>query len=133
MDCDFSRRHNFVVLFLLSLLLTANLAFGQGIVTGSISGTVEDEQGAVVGGAQVQATQLTTNRVFTTASSNAGVVLIPSLPPGTYKVSVQAPNFAAYSVNPVQVVVGKDTSLGRVQLKVGPTTETVTVQETATG
>ena len=129
MDCDFTRRHNSVVLFLaLALLFTSSLAFGQGIVTGSISGTVEDEQGALVSGAQVQATQITTNRTFNTASSNGGVVLVPSLPPGTYKVDIQAQGFAAYTAGSVQVLVGKNTSLGRVRLKVGPTTETLTVR-----
>ena len=70
------------ILVIMLLLLAAGLVLGQGIVTGSISGTVFDQQGAVVAGAKVRATQTETNRVFTTTSSKAGVVQLPSLPPG---------------------------------------------------
>ena len=48
------------------LLVIAVSALGQGIVTGSISGTVLDPQGAVVAGAEVRATQMETNRLFST-------------------------------------------------------------------
>src|SRR5438067_11524650 len=80
-------------------ILCASLALGQGIVTGSISGTIEDPQGAVVAGATVRATQLATNRVFSTASSKGGVVLLPSLPPGQYNVAVEMQGFSTYSQN----------------------------------
>jgi len=110
------------------LLLATGLAVGQGIVTGSISGTVLDPQGAVVAGAGVRATQLETNRVFTTTSSNAGVVQLPSLPPGTYNIKVEATGFSAYTVANVSVEVGKDSALGSISLKLGNTAETITVE-----
>lgn len=113
------------------LLLATTLVFGQGIVTGSISGTILDPQGAVVGGASVRATQVDTNRIFTTTSSNGGVVQLLSLPPGTYNVTVEAKGFATYSAQNVAVVVGKDTSMGVMNVKLGNATETVTVEGTA--
>ena len=109
-------------------LLGAALLLGQGIVTGSVSGTVLDPQGAVVEGASVRATQLETNSVFTTNSSKAGVVQFSSLPPGTYNVVVEVKGFTSYSVANVRVEVGKDTALGPLNLKVGNTSETVTVE-----
>ena len=109
------------------LLFSSSLALGQGIVTGSISAAVEDPQGAVVPGAKVQATQLETNRVFTTTSSNAGVVQIPSLPPGTYKIVVEARGFTTYTVPSAAVQVGTDTALGTIRLGIGNTSETVEV------
>jgi outer membrane receptor protein involved in Fe transport len=109
----------------------ASLVWGQGIVTGSISGTVLDPEGATVAGADVRATQVETNRTFTTTSSNAGVVQLPSLPPGTYNVAVEAKGFSAYFVQGVKVEVGKDSGLGPLSLKVGNTVETVTVEGTA--
>ena len=112
-------------------LLGVTLALGQGIVTGSISGTVTDESGAVVAGATVHAVQVETNRAFTAVSSNAGVISLFSLPPGTYTVTISSKDFAAYEASHVVVLVAKDTSLGTVKLKVGPTTESVTVTETA--
>jgi hypothetical protein len=112
-------------------LCSAVLVIAQGIVTGSISGTVLDPQGAVVSGANVRATQLETNRVFQTTSSNAGVVQLSSLPPGAYAVVVETKGFSAYSVQNVRVEVGKGTALGPINLKLGNTTETVTVEGTA--
>jgi len=115
----------------LLILLGASLAFGQGIVTGSISATVLDPQGAVVPGAAVRATQIETGRVITTTSSNAGVVQLPSLPPGTYNVTIEGKGFSPFTAQGVGVEVGKDTGLGPINLKLGGTAETVTVEGTA--
>ncbi len=120
-----------VLLVTVMLFLATGLALGQGIVTGSISGTVLDPQGATVAGASVHATQIETNRVFATASSNAGVVLLPSLPPGTYSVTVEAKGFSAYRAQSVVVEVGKDSALGVIALKLGSTAETITVEGAA--
>jgi len=119
------------VIAVVMLLFVTGFAFGQGIVTGSISGTVLDPQGAVVAGADVQARQMETNRVFSTTSSNGGVIQLPSLPPGTYNVTVSARGFSQFSAQKVVVVVGKDSALGGIQLKLGNTAETVTVEGAA--
>src|SRR5690348_8299684 len=118
-------------LVIVMLLLATGLVVGQAIVTGSISGIVLDPQGAVVAGAEVRATQMETNRVFATTSSNGGVIELPSLPPGTYKVTVNAKGFAAYNAQNVIVAVGKDSALGSVRLNVGTSSETVTVEGAA--
>ena len=119
------------LLVLVTLFLAAGFVFGQGIVTGSISGTLVDPQGAVIPSAIVKANQLETGRVFGTASSNAGVVQLPSLPPGTYDLVADAKGFSSYTAHNVMVVVGKDTSLGAITLQVGNTAETVTVEGAA--
>ena len=98
--------YNRAAVWIVMVLFIAQLALGQGIVTGSISGTVVDPQGALVSGANVQATQKETNRVFTTTSSNGGVIQLPSLPPGTYRVTVSAQGFSQYSAGTVIVAVG---------------------------
>src|SRR5438067_12552289 len=85
----------------MTLLICASLALGQGIVTGSISGTAQDPEGAVVSGASIHATQVETNRVFATTSSKGGVVQLPSLPPGTYTVVIQAKGCTDYKVRSV--------------------------------
>src|ERR1700733_2186892 len=109
-------------------LLAAGLVLGQGIVTGSISATVLDPQGAVVADAGVRATQMETNSAFTATSSKAGVVQFSSLPPGTYSLVVEAKGFTSYNVQSVRVEVGKDTALGTVSLRLGNASETVTVE-----
>ncbi|MFZ0688065.1 MAG: carboxypeptidase regulatory-like domain-containing protein [Terriglobales bacterium] len=119
------------LLLVATLFLATAISFGQGIVTGSISGTALDPQGAVVAGADVQATQVETNREFSTTSSKAGVVQLPSLPPGTYTVEVRATGFSTYKAQNVIVEVGKDTSLGSISLSLGSSTETVEVTSAA--
>ncbi len=68
-----------------SVFLLGSLpALAQGIVTGSISGTVEDPSSAVIVGATVTAIQQGTNASFKTVSNSAGSFQIPGLPTGAY-------------------------------------------------
>ena len=113
------------------MLFFAAFAWGQGIVTGSISAVVQDAQGAVVSGADVHAVDIDTRQQFRTSSTAAGVVVLRSLPPATYDVTISAPGFERYEANRVSVVVGKDTALGTLNLKVGQVSETVSVEGAA--
>jgi outer membrane receptor protein involved in Fe transport len=123
--------HNRAMMAIFVVLFTAALTFGQGIVTGSISGTVFDQQGAMVAGADVHATQMETNRVFNTTSSNGGVIQLPLLPPGNYKLTVSAKGFSQYAAQNIIVAVGKDSALGPIRLKLGNISETVAVEGSA--
>src|ERR1700756_2927059 len=67
-------------------------SFGQ-VLKGSISGTVVDQQGAVVSGAQVKATQVETGFVLTTTSDTSGSFHFNLIPTGNYKVEVSAQGF----------------------------------------
>jgi len=113
------------------LLFSATFAFSQGIVTGSISGVVEDQQGAVVPNANVTVIQLATNRVFRTQTTSAGIISLRDLPTGAYNLKIELPNFRPFESKDLTVSVGKDTGLGTVQLAFGSSTETVTVEGTA--
>ena len=99
-------------LIAMTLLFCATLTFGQGIVTGSISGSVQDPQGAVVAGATITATQISTNRQYTAQTGKTGLFAINVLPPGQYDIRIDAASFRSYESNAVTVAVGKDTSLG---------------------
>jgi hypothetical protein len=59
------------ILIALVFLVYGVQSFAQGIVTGSLSGTVEDPSSAVIVGASVTATQQGTNISFKTVSNNA--------------------------------------------------------------
>ena len=128
---SFVYRSLYRAFFLTTLLLAASFALGQGIVTGSISGVVEDPQGAVVPNAKVTVTHIATNRVFTTETTSAGIIALRDLPTGAYNLKIEAPNFRAFESNNLAVSVGKDTGLGTVQLTLGASTETVTVEGAA--
>jgi len=127
MEAQF-RLNKLQLLALLTLLFAAAFAMAQGIVTGSISGTVEDAQGAVVTNAKVTAKEVATNRVYAADTSNGGVFNLRSIPPGTYMVTIEAPNFRKYENKGVLVNVGTDAGLGHVKMEVGSASETLTVE-----
>src|SRR5207253_6491403 len=73
---------------------------------GAINGSVTDPSGAVVAGANVKATNTNTGIALSTVSTSGGAFTFQDLPLGTYKVSVVAPGFSAYTVDKVQVAAG---------------------------
>jgi outer membrane receptor protein involved in Fe transport len=120
-----------LTLALAALIFSATFAESQGIVTGSISGVVQDTQGAVVANANVTITHLTTNRVFTTQTNSAGMIALRDLPTGAYNLKIEAASFRTFESKNLTVDVGKDTALGTVKLVVGASNESVTVEGTA--
>jgi outer membrane receptor protein involved in Fe transport len=126
MEIGFSRKSLTLIVGLL-LVLSATFALGQGISTGSISGTVEDQQHAVVGGATVTATSSGTNQQYSSTSNSQGFFTLRGLPQGTYTVTVEAPKFTRLKMSDVVVSANRDTALGARTLSIG-TTEVVTVE-----
>ncbi len=114
-----------VALFLSFTALQTPLIHAQTLGTGSISGTVQDEMGAVVAGAVVTVTNLGTNGKTSATASASGAYTIPNLPPGDYTVDVKAPGFASLEQ---RVHVEQLAEVGlNIKLKVGAETEKVTV------
>ena len=112
------------LLALLALLFAASFAIAQGIVTGTISGTVEDAQGAVVTNAKVVAKDVATNREYSGDTGSSGIFTLRAVPPGTYTVTIEAPNFRKYSNKGVVVNVGSGAELGHIKMEVGSASET---------
>ena len=115
----------FVAVF--CLLLTAS-GFSQGIATGSISGTVTDPTGSVVPGAKVTVLSKATNQASTAVTSDVGFFAVRSLPPGTYKVTVESKNFRTLAMENVEVSVAQETALGGLKLDLGQVGETIQVE-----
>jgi len=113
---------------LLALLFAAAFAMAQGIVTGSISGTVEDAQGAVVTNAKITAKEVATNREYSGETSTSGSFTLRALPPGSYILTIEAPNFRKYENKGVVVNVGSGADLGHVKMEIGSNSETLTVE-----
>ena len=101
-------------------------SFGQ-VLKGSISGTVVDQQGAVVTGAQVKATGTDTGSVLTTTSDNSGSFRFNLIPAGNYKIEVSAQNFKTSVQSNILVSAGRDSGLGSVKLSVGEASSTIEV------
>ena len=72
---------------------------------GAVSGTVTDQTGAVVAGATVTVSNATGFKQAA-ATTAQGVYAINKIPPGTYDVSVTAPNFKPFAAPGVSVVAG---------------------------
>jgi Carboxypeptidase regulatory-like domain len=108
------------------LVLVSALQVGAQQITGSIVGTVKDEQGAVVPGASVKATNADTgfSRVATTAGD--GAYRIEYLPIGKYDVQVDMAGFKKFVQQNVVLAVDQAQTLN-VTLAVGASSETVTV------
>src|ERR1019366_2890910 len=87
-------------------------------VTGSISGQVMDQSGAVIVGANVTAENTGTS-VKTAAQTNAsGVYTIRFLPIGTYTVTVEASGFTAQRVPPFALEIDQTVKVDA-SLKIG--------------
>src|SRR5215472_2645289 len=104
------------VLVLVAACLTLVWAIpsvGQ-VLKGSISGTVVDPQGAVVSGAQVKATHISTGQVQSTKSDSAGLFRFNLIQTGTYKIEITAQGFKTAVANDVLVSAGDNRDIGSV-------------------
>jgi len=111
-----------LALFLLLAAATPLKAqYGAGI-----QGTVSDQTGAAVKGASVTVTNQATGVSSSTTSNDSGFYAVQFLPPGKYKVDVDASTFKKTSLR--DVVVEAETPRGlNIVLKPGPAQESVTV------
>jgi hypothetical protein len=77
----------------LALILSLPISgFGQTF-RGGIVGAVTDQSGAAVAGAQVIATEASTNTSYKVVSSSAGEFAFANVPLGSYAVTVTASGF----------------------------------------
>jgi Carboxypeptidase regulatory-like domain/TonB dependent receptor len=113
---------------LLMLILCGGLNLHGQEITGTIAGTVKDEQGAVITSATVKATNVETRLSRSTIVTSDGTYVIQYLPVGTYTVEVNASGFKRFVQENVVLTVDQ-TQLLNVVLAVGIQTQTVTVTE----
>jgi hypothetical protein len=94
--------------------------------TATLSGTVTDQQDALVAGATVTITNPATGFIRTVETGAGGSFVFALLPPATYRLSVERTGFTPYEVSDVTLNVGDQKSL-LVQMKVGQVGATVNV------
>jgi hypothetical protein len=107
-------------------LLGAGRAHGQAQNTGSILGSVTDPGGALIPGATVVAVEPDKGINRTVTSSKSGEYLLPSLPVGTYILTVTADGFETFVASNITVDADKSQKIV-VQMTLGNAKETVTV------
>ena len=106
-------------------------AWGQTSNTGTVTVTVLDQAGATVPGADLELKDLGTNDSRKAETQTNGVYSFPNLPFGLYELTVSKTGFQTQVFESVQVQTGRITSV-EVALRVGGTTQQVTVADTAT-
>ena len=121
-----SGRGALALLCAIALSLLAATAAAAQTGTSSVRGTVTDAQGNVVPGATVTLIDPQTNLTRTQVSSDDGRYVFDLIPPGTYRVEVEAKGFKKAVRTDVQALVAKPTEL-LVSLEVGNVNESVTV------
>ena len=113
----------------LSAVLTLLMLYGSvPAQTGasSIRGTVVDPQKQALSNATLTLTSVETNTTRTQKSNDDGGFVFDLIPPGTYKVDVEAQGFKKTTVNTVRALVDKPTVL-EIQMEIGQITESVSV------
>src|SRR5260370_29390375 len=80
----------------LCILMFALTAVAQ-IQNGQFAGTVTDPSGASVANAKITISNQATGLSVTATSNATGAYSVPELPPGTYKITVEASGFKTYS------------------------------------
>lgn len=110
---------------LMCVLAMSGFAQSQA-TTGTIQGTVVDQNGAIVTGAGIVARNLDTGFERTVESNSDGFFNAPLLPLGRYRVTTTKQGFAQSNLENVNVTLGQTMSL-RIELAVGTTVTTVDV------
>lgn len=101
-----------VFIFCICLLVSLPVLVSaqQNVTSGALSGRIEDSSGAIIGGANVTATNLETNQRLSTTSDQEGRYRFPYLRTGDYELLVQATGFAGISKH-FTVLIGQTIEL----------------------
>src|SRR5262245_52257322 len=107
----------------LSLLLGIALGFVMSSsawaqATAQISGTVQDQSGAVLPGVQVTATQTETGVSRMTLSNETGTYTLPNLPVGPYRLEAGLPGFRTFVQTGIVLQVNANPTIN-ISLEVG--------------
>jgi hypothetical protein len=128
---DLARPSARVVGLWLLMVSLAVSAVAQG-VSGTVSGTVKDEQGGVVPGATITLVSETRGtKLAPVVTSTRGDFVVPNVTADTYTVQVEMPSFRTLKRAGVQVNAGSQNAIGTLTLAVGGTSEVVTVTSEA--
>src|ERR1051325_8631903 len=116
----------FVVLLAFCL---PSAAFGQN-ATATLSGTVQDQNGAAIPGVIITAINKGTQYMREVASNGDGYFTIPLLPPGPYSLKARAQGFAPLEFPEVILNVGDQKAL-QIQLRAGDVNAQVMIDSDA--
>ena len=110
---------------LLLSILVCTAAWAQN--TAQISGTVKDQTGAVLPGADVTMTQTETGLKRTAVTDETGSYVLSSLPVGPYRLEAALPGFKTYAQTGIILEVNANPTINAI-LQVGQVADQVEVQ-----
>ena len=122
----FGVRHGILTVLLALVSLAGGRVASAQLDTGSLGGTVTDATGAVIPGAHLTAIEQASKTVYKATSSSAGEYVFPSLRPGTYTISAEAPSFSKAEVTALPIFVSTR-AVENFALHIGEASTTVTV------
>jgi hypothetical protein len=107
------------------LALSSIAVWAQG--TSQIQGVVKDTSGAVIGGAEVKATQTETGVARTVVSTEDGVYVFPNLAIGPYRLEASKPGFSTYVQSGIVLQVASSQTVD-ITLTVGEVAQQIQVE-----
>lgn len=106
-------------------VICAAVAWGQ-VATGSLAGTVVDPTGAGVPAAKIVATNVRSGAKVEATSSDAGLYVFATLPPGVYTITVEKTGFKKLSRSDIEIRIAQRIDMN-LQMELGDVQQTVNV------
>jgi outer membrane receptor protein involved in Fe transport len=125
MEMSMSKSIRFCLAAFIVVIFLASCAFAQGGLA-TFTGVVKDPQGAVVSGAKVHAVNMDTNISHDTETNASGIYSLSNLPPGRYRITVNAPGFAEVQRPDIEAHVADNLAIP-FSLPIASTSESTTV------
>jgi len=120
------------ILGLAFLLLIPGRLLAQ-VGSAALSGVVRDTTGAVVPGAMATLTNQVSGAQRSATSNGDGLFTFSAIPSGDYNLNVTATGFKGSTQTGIHLDPGDNKSIPEIKLAIGSISETVVVQESATG
>jgi len=117
------------LLAVLALVLCSAFAAHAQVTTADVRGTVVDEQGAAIAGAEVTITNVETSFSRSAITGSDGLYNFPELPLGLYKIRATHSGFKSSEQTGI-TLHANDSQVINVGLKIGAVSESVTVEAT---
>src|SRR5262249_47966869 len=107
-----------------------SISFAQA-TTGTITGTVVDQTGAVIVGASITVRNIDTNITRTAQTGEEGRYSMPALPIGNYEVTIELAGFGKVVRGPVVLTLNQSAVVDAELKPAGVSTEVVTITDDA--
>jgi len=96
-------------------------------ISATLTGTVQDQAGAVIPGADIKLTNQATGVSVQSATNDVGIFVFSSVLPGTYTLEVGMPGFRTLTMRDIVVTANERRSVGNITLEIGEVEQRVEV------